>query len=54
MGDQIDTVSLARNARTSAAMIDKFYASHLTSVDVRKKLHSFAEEPVTSKTKKKK
>lgn len=42
MGDQIDTVSLARNARTSAVMIDKFYASHLTSMDVRKKLHSFS------------
>jgi integrase len=54
LGDQIDTVSLARNARTSAAMIDKFYASHLTSLDVRKKLHSFAKEPVTSNTKNKK
>lgn len=49
-GDQIDTVSLARNARTSALMIDKFYASHLTSMDVRRKLHSFQEKKISTKT----
>lgn len=38
---QVDTLSLARNARTSQAMIDKFYAAHLTSTQVRKQLHAF-------------
>jgi hypothetical protein len=40
---QVDTLSLARNARTSQAMIDKFYASHLTTSQVRKQLHAFPE-----------
>jgi hypothetical protein len=38
---QVDTLSLARNARTSQAMIDKFYAAHLTTNQVRKQLHAF-------------
>jgi hypothetical protein len=38
---QVDTLSLARNARTSQAMIDKFYAAHLTTTQVREKLHAF-------------
>ena len=38
---QVDTLSLARNARTSQSMIDKFYAAHLTSNQVREKLHAF-------------
>jgi integrase len=38
---QVDSLSLARNARTSQAMIDKFYASHLTTDQVRKQLHAF-------------
>jgi cupin superfamily acireductone dioxygenase involved in methionine salvage len=38
---QVDTLSLARNARTSQAMIDKFYAAHLTTDQVRKQLHAF-------------
>jgi len=38
---QVDTLSLARNARTSQAMIDKFYAAHLTTNQVREKLHAF-------------
>lgn len=38
---QVDTLSLARNARTSQAMIDKFYAAHLTTTQVRKQLHAF-------------
>jgi hypothetical protein len=42
-GDQIDLVSLARNARTSAEMIDKFYAAHLITSQVRRKIHSFAK-----------
>lgn len=38
---QVDTLALARNARTSQAMIDKFYAAHLTTDQVRKQLHAF-------------
>jgi len=38
---EVDTLALARNARTSQAMIDKFYASHLTTSQVRKQLHAF-------------
>ncbi len=37
----IDTLSLALNARTSQGMIEKYYASHLTTAHTRKKLHSF-------------
>jgi site-specific recombinase XerD len=40
---QVDTLSLARNARTSQAMIDKFYAAHLTTNHVRKQLHAFPD-----------
>ncbi len=40
---KVDTLSLARNARTSQAMIDKFYAAHLTTDQVRKQLHAFPE-----------
>jgi site-specific recombinase XerD len=39
----VDTLPLARNARTSQAMIDKFYAAHLTTEQVRKQLHAFPE-----------
>ena len=30
-GDNIDLLKLARNARTSVEMIDRFYAKHLTA-----------------------
>ena len=46
---KVDTLALARNARTSQAMIDKFYAAHLTSDQVRKELHAF---PLISQKKK--
>lgn len=36
---EVDTLVLSRNARTSQNMIDKFYASHLTTEQVRKQLH---------------
>jgi site-specific recombinase XerD len=35
----VDTLILSRNARTSQNMIDKFYAAHLTTDQVRKQLH---------------
>lgn len=53
----VNTLALARNARTSQAMIDKFYAAHLTTEQVRKQLHAFPEKTKTSaksKTKSKK
>jgi hypothetical protein len=37
----VNTLALARNARTSQAMIDKFYAAHLTTNQVREQLHGF-------------
>ena len=37
---KVDTLALARNARTSQAMIDKFYAAHLTTAQVREQLHA--------------
>lgn len=51
---QVDTLSLARNARTSQAMIDKFYAAHLTTTQVRKQLHAFPNAASTKKTASKK
>jgi hypothetical protein len=30
-GDQVSLITLARNARTSTEMIDRFYAKHLTA-----------------------
>ena len=41
----VNTLMLARNARTSQAMIDKFYAAHLTTDLVRKQLHAFNDRP---------
>lgn len=38
---KVDTLHLARNARTSQQMIDQFYARNLTTDQVRKQLHSF-------------
>ena len=43
----VSTLALARNARTSQAMIDKYYASHLTTEQVRRQLHAF---PLTDGT----
>ena len=40
---RVDSLALARNARTSQQMVDKFYASHLTTQHVRKQLHAFPE-----------
>jgi len=39
-GDDIDTLYLARNARTSQLMIERFYAQYLTGDHVRERLHS--------------
>ena len=45
----VNTLALARNARTSQAMIDKFYAAHLTTNQVRQQLHGFTEKKPPSK-----
>ena len=51
----VNTLALARNARTSQAIIDRFYAAHLTTDHVRKQLHHFIEkEPVKGKAARKK
>jgi hypothetical protein len=39
-GDDIDTLYLARNARTSQLMIERFYAQYLTGDHIRERLHS--------------
>ena len=45
---KVDTLHLARNARTSQQMIDQFYAKSLTTDQVRKQLHSFVAEEIGS------
>ena len=52
---RVDALALAKNARTSQQMIDKFYASHLKTSQVRKQLHAFPNEqaPKTDDEKKK-
>ena len=42
-GEGKDLLTLARNARTSPEMIDRFYASHLTTQQTRKQLYAFPE-----------
>lgn len=37
---KVDTLALARNSRTSQSMIDRFYAAHLTTDQVREQLHA--------------
>ncbi len=51
---RVDALALAKNARTSQQMIDKFYASHLKTSQVRKQLHAFPNEqaPKTEEEKK--
>lgn len=46
----VDTLVLSRNARTSQNMIDKFYASHLTTDQVRRQLHNIPYKEVVKKT----
>ncbi len=46
----VNTLALARNARTSQQMIDRFYAAHLTTEHVRKQLHGFIDKTPLKKT----
>ena len=47
MKGNVDTLVLARNARTSQQMIDQFYAQHLTTDQVRRQLHAFITKEKT-------
>lgn len=50
---KVDSLALARNARTSQQMIDKFYAKHLTTNQVRKQLHAFPDSEMKTDNEKK-
>jgi hypothetical protein len=43
MFGNVDTLILAKNARTSQGVIEQFYGSHLTTDQGRKQLHSFVD-----------
>jgi hypothetical protein len=49
LGQGINTLQLAKNARTSQAMIERFYASRLTNLMGVNEIHSFKSKPKTSK-----
>lgn len=48
----VDTLVLSRNARTSQNMIDRFYAAHLTTDQVRRQLHNIPYSSPKTNTKK--
>ena len=50
LGKNINTLQLAKNARTSQLMIEKFYASRLTNLMGVDELHSFKAKPKKKKT----
>lgn len=41
---KVDTLILAKNARTSQSVIEQFYGAHLTTSQARKQLHSFIDK----------
>ena len=43
MNSEVDSIGLAKNARTSQAVIERFYGAHLTTEQARRKLHSWVE-----------
>ena len=49
LGQGINTLQLAKNARTSQAMIERFYASRLTNLMGVTEIHSFKAKPKSSK-----
>jgi integrase len=49
LGEGINTLQLAKNARTSQAMIEKFYASRLTNLMNVTELHSFKAKAKSKK-----
>jgi len=44
MYGKVDTLILAKNARTSQGVIEQFYGAHLTTAQARKQLHSFVNK----------
>ena len=48
-GDQIDLLTLARNARTSVEMIERFYARHLTAEMNVDKIQSTKKTPANTR-----
>lgn len=48
MFGNVDTLLLAKNARTSQGVIEQFYGAHLTTNQARKQLHSFVDRKVQS------
>ena len=51
MFGNVDTLLLAKNARTSQGVIEQFYGAHLTTDQGRKQLHSFVDRPNVRKEK---
>jgi hypothetical protein len=49
-GDKIDSLTLAKNARTSVEMLERFYAKHLTPEMNVDKLHSMKKKKKSSST----
>ncbi len=49
MMGKVNTLQLAKNARTSQAMIEKFYASRLTNLMGVDEIHSFKVKPKSNK-----
>lgn len=49
MFGKVDTLILAKNARTSQAVIEQFYGAHLTTAQARKQLHSFIDKKAPTK-----
>ncbi len=51
MFGKVDTLILAKNARTSQGVIEQFYGAHLTTAQARKQLHSFVDKKMPTKNK---
>jgi integrase len=51
MYGKVDTLILAKNARTSQGVIEQFYGAHLTTAQARKQLHSFVDKKAPAKKK---
>ena len=49
LGQNINTLQLAKNARTSQVMIERFYASRLTNLMGVNEIHSFKAKPKVTK-----
>jgi len=50
MRSNVDSLILAKNARTSQGVIEQFYGSHLTTDQARRQLHSYIPVPKKSRS----